>query len=334
MLKKFLTILLSFCCFSIAKAQDIHWSQFNDNPIFQNPANSGRFVGSYRFIANYRNQWQSVTVPFSTFSFSADTRIQKVRNLSLGILLFHDVEGDGKLRTVEFQVAPSYTLKLSSDSVNTLRFGLQLGLNHRQVVTNNFHWDSQFNGLQYDASLPSNEEFQNLKKTNFSTGVGVVYEWAINPRKRVATGIGFFNINAPNQGFLGEVIHRDRRLNVFAQGQFAVADDWDVLPTFQLNFQGKYNEVIFGANARYILQNRLEKYLAIYFGAYFRNRDAGYLSVGCDYKDWFLGISYDLNFSKLVPASRVRGGFELAARYILNISRPKNILYRVCPDFI
>lgn len=330
-------LLILILCSSGLFGQDIHWSQYNLNPIFQNPANSGRFNGTVRFHANYRDQWRSVTVPFSTFSFSADANLsqfQKFKNFGIGLLLFHDVAGDGKLRTVELQFSPSYHLKIDTDSIHNLRFGMQFGMNHRQLIYNNLYWDSQFNGIQYDASLPTNEIFDTEKKTNFSIGLGAVYEWSINERKRIAVGLGFFNLNAPNQGFLGEVIRRDRRINLFAQGQFKIAENWDLLPSFQLNFQGKYNEIIFGSDVRYILQERLDKYIAIHFGGYFRNKDSGYLSVGGAYKSWYAGASYDINFSKLVPASQVRGGFELSLRYILNIVRTKNILYRICPDYI
>lgn len=334
MRKNLLSILLLFIAQSYSIGQDIHWSQFNDNPIFQNPANSGRFIGTYRFYANYRDQWRSVTVPYSTFSVSADTKFQKVRGLGLGMLLFHDVAGDGRFRTVELQVSPSYNLKLTADSVHNLRFGWQLGLNYRQMVYNNYYWDSQFDGVQYNAALPSNETFETQKKTNFSTGVGVVYEWSVNERKRIVAGVGLFNINAPNQGFKGQVIKRDRRFNFFAQGQFRIHEEWDIMPTVQMNFQGTYNEIIFGSNVRYIFQERLEKYMAFYFGGFFRNKDSGYISVGMDYKNWFAGVSYDMNFSKLIPASRVRGGIEISLRYILNKIKPKNIYHRVCPDYI
>lgn len=33
-------------------SQDIHWSQFNDNQLFQNPGHAGHFDGDYRFIGN------------------------------------------------------------------------------------------------------------------------------------------------------------------------------------------------------------------------------------------------------------------------------------------
>lgn len=329
------TLLLLFLAQTSSFAQDIHWSQFNDNPIFQNPANSGRFNGQYRFYANYRDQWRSVTVPFQTFSVSADTKIEKVRGLGLGMLLFHDVAGDGRFRTVELQVSPSYNLKLNDDSTHNIRFGVQLGMNHRQMIFNNYYWDDQYDGEKFNPGLATNETFETHKKTNFSTGVGIVYEWSVNDRKRIALGVGAYNLNTPNQGFMGEVIPRERRYNVFAQGQFKIHHDWDILPTFQLNFQGTYNELIFGYNFRYIFKERLDQYVAFYFGNFYRNKDSGYISVGADYKNWFAGISYDMNFSKLKTASKVRGGIEFSLRYIINRTKVNNVIFhRVCPDYI
>jgi hypothetical protein len=82
-----------------------------------------------------------------------------------------------------------------------------------------------------------------------------------------------------------------------------------------------------------LLQNA-KSYRALYAGLWYRNKDAAYLSIGMDYQDWFVGISYDINFSKLVPASNLRGGFEIATRYILHHFKPKKVNHRVCPDFI
>ena len=64
----YLLCLLCFMMTSSVRSQDIHWSQFNDNQLFQNPGHAGHFDGDYRFIGNYRDQWRSVTVPFSTMA--------------------------------------------------------------------------------------------------------------------------------------------------------------------------------------------------------------------------------------------------------------------------
>lgn len=315
-------------------AQDIHWSQYNDNPIFQNPGNSGKFKGDYRFYANYRDQWRSVTKPFSTISISADTRFSENPKFGLGLMVFSDQAGDGAFKTIEVQAAPSYQFKISPDSTHTLRAGFQLGMNYRQVNMSKFSFDAQFDGIQFDESLSTNESFQNDRKTNISIGTGVVYEWFQNDRKRISAGVAVFNVNRPNQGFYGTKVLRDPRLNLFAKGQFKVDFDWDILPSFQMNFQGKYKEIVLGSTARYILIDRLGEYRAIYFGAFFRNKDAGYLSVGVDYQNWYTGVSYDLNFSKLVPASKARGGVEVSIRYILTRFKPKSQIHRICPDYI
>ena len=329
-----LLFLLLILNSTISVGQDIHWSQFNDNPIYQNPAHVGHFNGDYRFIANYRDQWRSVTVPFSTFSMTADSRFYKRPNIGYGILFSHDQAGDGKFRTIEFQGNLSYLLKISSDSIHTLRFGMNAGMNHRQINWDALYFDNQFNGIQFDPTLPTNEVYQSDRKTNLNVGVGAMYEWNRNKREKITAGIGFYNLNRPNQGFYGVDIQRDIRMNVFAKGIYKIDVDWDLVPSMQFSVQGKYREMLIGSSVKYTLVNKLKDYKAVYAGLWYRNRDAAYFSAGMDYNNWFVGLSYDVNFSKLVPASNLRGGFEIAARYILNHFRPSKKIHRVCPDYI
>lgn len=320
-------------CFS-GFGQDIHWSQFNDIPLFQNPGNAGQFNGDYRFVANYRNQWKSVTVPFSTISISADTRLYNRKNIGIGLLFFHDVVGDGKLRTLELQGNLSYLIKITADSLHTIRPGINIGMNHRQVNWDQLYFDNQFNGINFDPSLPTNENYQSDRKTNASFGVGAVYEYYKNKRQKISAGLGFYNLNRPNQGFYTETVPRDIRMNLFAKALYKLDIDWDLVPSINYSIQGKYRELIIGSSVKYTLVERVGAYRALYGGVWFRNRDAAYLSIGMDYQDWFVGLSYDINFSKLVPASNLRGGFEIATRYIIHHFKPKKALHRVCPDFI
>ena len=323
-------IFWTFNCYS----QDIHWSQFNDIPLFQNPGNAGSFNGDYRFVANYRNQWKSVTVPYSTFSISADARSYKFKQLGYGVLFFHDVTGDGKLRTLEMQGNASYLFKLSADSTHTIRPGINIGLNHRQVNWDQLYFDNQFNGVAFDPSLPTNEVYQTDRRTNFSLGLGAVYEYYRNKREKLSAGLGLYNLNRPDQGFYGDKIPRDIRMNLFVKALYKLDVDWDLVPALNISLQGKYRELMLGSSVKYTLIERLGTYRAIYGGLWLRNRDAACLTVGMDYQAWFAGISYDINFSKLVPASNERGGIEFAVRYILNHFKPSKSLHRVCPDYI
>jgi hypothetical protein len=266
----------------IGYGQDIHWSQFNDNPIFQNPANTGEFNGDTRFIGNFRDQWRSVSVPFQTFNVCVD---RKSKHFNYGLLIY---------------------------------------------------FDSQYNGYIFNPLLPTNEIFQTDRKTNANIGLGAQYGWNISSRKYLKIGLSAFNLNRPNQGFYQDVIKRDLRWVWQVKYSQALNARWDILPSLQYSKQGTYDEVMLGSSVRYYLPGSDKNYIhkALLAGVWSRARDAQILSVGCEYKDWFVGLSYDINTSKLVPASKARGGFEIAVRYIMYRFKPKRIDHRVCPDFI
>ena len=329
----YLTILVHFLSLN-AYSQDIHWSQFNYNPIFQNPGNAGHFNGDYRFVGNYRDQWRSVTVPFSTVALSVDSKLYNHQNFGYAMNVFHDVVGDGSFRTIEFQGSASYLFKITADSTHSVRPGVNIGMNHRRLNSNQFIFDNQFNGIQFDPSIPSNEQFQTEKRTNFSVGLGAIYEYYKNDRFKFTGGFGIYNLNRPNQGFFNTVIKRDMRINVFGKGLYKLNYDWDLVPGVNLSIQGKYREIVLGSSVKYTLVDKMGQYRALYAGLWYRNSDAAYISAGMDYQSWFFGISYDINFSKLVPASNARGGLEISVIYILNRFKPKKIVHRVCPDYI
>jgi type IX secretion system PorP/SprF family membrane protein len=333
-MKYFYALMTCLLLAHLVRAQDIHWSQFNDNPVFQNPGNAGNFDGDVRFVGNFRDQWRAVSVPYQTLSVSVDGKPYNFRSLGIGGVFFHDVTGDGRLRTIEFQANASYQLKLTKDSTHTIRPGVNLGMNHRQVNWDAFKFGSQYNGQSYDPNMPTNELYSHDKKTNFSFGVGATYRYLIGKRKTFEAGVALFNINRPNQGFFDEKVTRDMRTNVNARLYYPLGLDWDIIPSFQLSFQGKYREIIVGSSVKYTLVNRLSKYRAVYAGIWYRTLDAAYLTVGMDYQQWFVGLSYDMNFSTLTKASRVRGGFEIAVRYILFRFKPKKVVHRICPDYI
>jgi type IX secretion system PorP/SprF family membrane protein len=324
------TILLLITC-NFAIGQDIHWSQFNDNQLFQNPGNAGHFDGDYRFIGNFRDQWRSVTIPYNTFSMSADARFNK---WGVGILMFHDQAGDGTFRTIETQGNISRSIKLTSDSSHIIRPGINFGMNHRQLNWDKLYFDSQYNGYILDQSLPTNENYQSDRKTNLSIGAGLIYEWQKSNRTKITAGFGAYNMNQPNQGFYNTEIKRDVRYNSFIKATFMLNEKWDIVPSMQYSQQGVYREFILGSSSRYYLNTSKGAHRALSAGLWYRTKDAGYLSFGYEHRDLFVGVSYDVNFSKLVPASNYRGGIEIAVRYIIRKFKPKNIIHRVCPDYI
>lgn len=315
------------------RAQDIHFSHVNRQPIYQNPANAGLFDGDFRFTANYKDQWRNVSVPFSTVAVAMDSKWKKY-GLNYGILFFHDQVGDGKFQTLEFSGTLGKTLKLDKDSIHTITAGIQLGLNYRTLDESKFYFDNQFNGVNFDPGLPTGEVLNNTSKANFNSSAGLVYQWNKSKKEKLTTGLSGHNLNRPDQSFYGKPLQRDVRISAFAIYDRRINTDFAIVPGFSYNIQGKYREFLPGAQLRYYLVDKLGEYKTVDGGIWFRSRDAIIVRAGIAIDNWSFAISYDTNISKLVPASNARGGLELSAHYIIKRFKPAVIKHRICPDYI
>ena len=100
-LKIFYLLIIAILVLQDADAQDLHFSQFFNNPLLTNPANTG-FIpdADYRLGASYRNQYSNImAVPYKTMSIFGDAQVfrNKLETgwLGLGGVILHDVAGSG-----------------------------------------------------------------------------------------------------------------------------------------------------------------------------------------------------------------------------------------------
>lgn len=316
--------------------QDIHFSQFDKTPTNLNPALTGSFNGDWRFSANQRSQWRSVSRSFNTFGFGIENNEELLNeNLFHGINYLNDVAGDGDYRTHDFNITNAYRLNLGLDSSKVLTIGGQIGVNHKAIDYNAFKYDVQFNGYKYDYTLPNNETFLNERYTNINIGLGVAYHQTINIKMSLETGFAVFNIVRQQQKLVGETgVIRDRRFSFHANIIHKIDREWYLMPGVLFQKQGVYHELVFGSNIKYVQKDKRSEYIAPYGGVWLRANDAINIVAGLYYNNWVMGISYDINVSELSPASNVRGGLEFSFQYILSIFKPKLSQYRTCPDYL
>jgi type IX secretion system PorP/SprF family membrane protein len=320
----------------VSGAQDIHYSQFDYSPLNLNPANAGLFKGSYRFAGNYRQQWRSVTVPYSTFSLSADgfEPLQK-KNLGAGIQINHDIAGDSRFRTFQCNLSGAYLLPFKNDSTTRISLGATLGISARSLTYDALYFDNQYDGIQYNPSLANGENFNRESRAYMNLQLGAAFYRQLSLRNFITGGIALGNILKPKQSYFDvNSIKLDRRFNVHATLNYALDAQFELVPSVMGQFQGKYKEIIFGSQLRYIMLNEKGEFRAVKTGLFYRTRDAGYIMAGIDYNNWTGSVSYDLNFSKLVPASQHRGAIEFSVIYIINVFNPKMIQRRICPNYI
>jgi hypothetical protein len=142
-----------------------------------------------------------------------------------------------------------------------------------------------------------------------------------------------YNITMAKQSFKEDFfVKLDPRINLNADAILQVSRKVDVIPQMLIMKQGRYYEVTAGGMVKYYLSTGRYNYRAIYGGIYTRAVDAAFVMAGFDYNEWYFGFSYDLNYSKLIPASQGRGGWEIAVKYIIP-RIPDRFQYRRCPDF-
>lgn len=330
-----IVITISFAIWTcVSSAQDVHFTQWMHAPHTYSPSSIGDFDGVYRFHGNYRNQWSSVTVPFLTFAgmVEANTVDKYIQGSSLAAGILYDVEGDSKFSTTHLNLGLGYKLKLP-DSLGVFRIGVLPSATQKKIDPNALKFDNQYNGYYFDGYLSSGENLPRLSRWYLDAALGVEYSKYINNKLKLRSGFSAYNIISPHQSFFNNNdIRLDRRYSFQIGGIYKPSDNVLIKPGIQYSNQGKYYSVNFGGIIEYDLSKTIYFRQMIFAGVYFRTVDSGDLIVGLEYDDWKIGVSYDINYSGLVPASNYKGGLEIAVVYLIpkEFIRPK---YKVCPDF-
>jgi len=317
-------------------AQDIHFSQFFNAPLALGPGTIGQFDGDYRAHGIFRQQWRSVSVPYRTLGLGGDAKdFLGVQGLGVGAWLFNDRAGDSRLNQFHLSLGVSWTQRFGEDRAHSITGGVQAGFTSLTLDSRALSFDNQYNGFTYDPSLPTGERFDRDGLLHPDVNAGLVYRYAPRKRELIQAGAGVFNLTTPAIGFLGEPgVPLDRRSTFHVITQFPIHERFDLLPMAQFMTQGKFRELDLGSNLRYILLDRYGLNRAVQFGVHWRADDAGYLYAGVEYDDWTFGVSYDINTSDLVTASRNRGGIEFAVVRIFKQRSAVPVRFKACPDQI
>lgn len=318
------------------RAQDIHFSQFFNTPLATSPGSIGAFDGDYRVHGIYRQQWRAVTRPYRTFGLGGDAaNFLGKQGLGVGAWLFNDRAGDSRMNTFHFGLGATWTLHLGSEGAHGITLGPQVGFTSVSIDQRDLSFDAQYNGYYYDPTLANGESFARDAILHADVRAGIVYRWTPAKRQLIQTGLGFFNLNRPRVGFFGgpgEPI--DLRGTFHLITQFPVGARTDLLPMLQFMRQGPYTELDAGAALRFILVDRYGVLRAVRLGAYYRAADAGYVYAGIEYDDWSAGVSYDINVSALVPASRNRGAIEFTVARVFAKRPFLPARFKACPDLM
>jgi type IX secretion system PorP/SprF family membrane protein len=321
----------------LVSAQDIHFSQFNMSPVNLNPALTGVFDGDYRAGANYRSQWSSVPVPYSTFSFMGDMRksFKKIKNdnVGIGLLFNNDVSGDSRYGTTQLYIPISYMKKLGNDSSFIVSAGIQPGISNIGFRTNKLSYDSQFDGDNYNPALPTGENYPMQSRTYFDANTGLALQYQFKQRAVILGGLALSHLNSPKVSYFNnDNIRLERKIVPHISLTYPVGPKVDILSEIMYEKQGKFHETVLGMRLSYTINPREKQ--SINAGVYLRTKDATIARIGYNHKQWQFGMSYDINTSRFIAATNRKGAIEFSLIYIFKkaaIFTPKK---RVCPIYM
>ena len=337
---------LIFILFQVAtglslEAQDLHFSQWFNEPLLTNPANTG-FIpdADYRIGANYRNQWSSVmSQPYKTMSIWGDAQVFRSRIqsgwLGLGGAILHDVAGAGSLSTTEVYGSIAYHQMLGYSSL--LSIGFNTGWVNKTINSTNLKLPDQFDGKFFDSNVPTGVVIDNPNINYFDMQVGMNYAYFPDKNTYMNAGFSVQHINSPQETFfnndpVGSSNKIPARFIGFINGSFKTSDMVIINPMAYYSVQADAHEMVAGLNLQYNLSGHVDHQLV--GGLYFRQGDAIFPMVAFLYKNIHLMFSFDVTTSSLKQYNNGNGAWEFAVMrpgYYSDYNGNRN--QSLCPTF-
>ncbi len=327
--------LLFLSVFTFLQGQDLHYSQFYNAPLTINPALTGIFNGDQRISGSLRDQWRSVPVPWFTVTLGYDQKFySKKKSKSFfggGIHFNYDRQGDSNLTLSNINLSGSYNMVINDQNVFTI--GLLGGYSFRGFDTQNLTWDKQWDGSQFNGSTGSGEDFDFTRVSFFESAAGFNYRYQRNSRTKIDVGVGAFHLIEPQVAFYNtDDIKLPRRFSAYGIGSMKLTDKLDLQLDLMYQFQGPYDELLFGGYVNYYLNEKRGRTTSLQLGAGYRTSKALFPKVAIRFNEIFVAFSYDIDFSEFNQHTSGRGGPEIHVQYIITHVKPLG-MFKVCPIF-
>ncbi len=330
-MKKILLIITLFVS-SFGFAQDVHFSQIQECPLWLNPANAGFMNGYFRAVANYRNQWMAMGNAYQTMALSVDASALKTNKgkayLGLGLFVFNDRAGVAKMGSTQAQLHLNAIIKTGKKS--RLGGAVYLGFNQNSANYAALTYGNQYDGKELNKDLGSGEVVTYNSFLNSDVGAGLNYEFSsanIDMLRddifSLKIGGAVHHLNQPVQKFSsGSTYKLPMRYVGNVQARIDIkGTKVAILPSVIYLRQATASEITVGTHIRYRFKNPtkvtgVKSETGLNIGVYYRVGDAIIPQINVDMGKYAVGVAYDLNISKYRTVSNYQGGFEIYLKFM------------------
>jgi type IX secretion system PorP/SprF family membrane protein len=328
---KLLITIICCCFYSKTSAQDPIFTQYFLVPETLNPGFSG-FMETTSTGIMHRTQWPELDLKIDT-DYAYVNTWSKSMNSGLGVSILNQRENQTNYNYTELNANYAYRVRISDDWY--FRPGLEIGFGFKSFAFQNLLLEDQINIRTGRTNTSSIDPLLRNDKVSFlDISAGMVFN-----TDDLWIGLSMKHLNTPNISFAEE---GNLPLNTFfslSSGyEFLFADYLDVsffpyatkmFLTSNYMQQGRYNRLDIGGSILF------EK---MFFGATAvtnpsKNGIDGQLLTsvnlftGLQYEKLRLGLSYDINTSKI---GKTGGVYELSFTYQFNL----DVKCFGCPNYI
>ncbi|MBN8879744.1 MAG: type IX secretion system membrane protein PorP/SprF [Chitinophagaceae bacterium] len=321
-MKKLLSTLIACVVLaSVSTAQDPNFSQFFASPMTLNPALTGKFDGVYRFAANYRNQWPTISNAYTTMTASFDMGILKNRipendQFGIGFMGYSDKAGDGALNSTYFGVSMAYHKGLDENGYHQIGAGFQGTYMNKRLNTSKLTFGDQLTPFGFTGVTQESFSSSQVNLNYFDVNAGVIYTGTTNGYNNFYLGASMYHLNRPKESFNKGDFVLNMRTTIQAGAKIPVGTYNSFHFAANHSMQAKAKNTMVGGAFCLNVNNDEEIPTNVYLGTWYRFEDALIPYVGLEFGEWHFGASYDVNTSSLKAASNSRGGVEISLIYV------------------
>lgn len=310
-------------------AQDPHFTQFYSAPLTVNPAYTGVFRGQFRFMSNYRQQWNSLAAPYTTALASIDGKIGAQPDVgqnpfNLGVQFMNDRSMKGAFTSNYITGSASYHVTLDFDGYKTLGGGLSVSYGDRRIDFSGIAFDEQFMSGGFNLMMPNGEAALQNMKPFVSVGAGLLYRYDNTfTGEFFDIGISGYHFNKPQQTVLNDPAqYLPFRLSAQISWQRYLNDNTI------LNLKGLYQSQ---ASANYVLGGfSLAKLMGdpknmVGAGCWYRSSEAVSPYLFIEYNHMLVGFTYDMVMGDLSKGPKPARSSELSLQWRLGQGRENRV---------
>lgn len=331
-----LLLISTLLFFQSGKSQNYHFSQFYTQPISFNPSLTGAFDGIFRASAIERTQWLSVTKPYQTIGAAIDGAIYKNNRrqelVGVGASFNSDQAGDVEYRSLHALLTISYLKYFGNHNRHKIGIGIYGGLINNAFNLYAARWDDQYHNGAYHPESSTSDITLNARQIFFDCGAGFFWGYSPNKRNTFQIGLSASHLNRPADDFGTESSRLPIRYTAHFISRVALTKTLTLEPMLYTSFQRKFSEYLFGSNIEYYQKkNSYTTLFSLGGGLFYRWNDALIMDFFFDWQNLRLGLSYDINTSKFIIATRARGGLEVSLSYIFRRKTITRLGKEPCP---